>query len=401
MIRLLFVMFAILLLLKMKKPLYAAVSVGSIVAVLLYGIPWKEAGNLVLRGAFQKETLELLAAFYGINLLQKSMEIVGKEQEGQDDLSLLFPSRRISIMVVPFLIGLLPSAGALFLAAPVVERISRNYLTKAEKAFVTSYYRHISESFLPTYSYIILAVNLSGGNMGMFQAAMMPSVLVLFLFGYLFYIRKIPNMTYANMEEQESRLVHIRQLLRQYWAILLLVVVILAARIPVYVAVYPVVVLYIFFHRFRFGDIKETVIFAWQLPIILDTIIIMIFKEILLYSDIFGKIPEYLETVNMPPIFVFMLLFFAGTLIMGSQATIALGIPLAFAGIPDGGVGLLVLAVGAAFIASQMSPTHVCLTIAVEYFHCSFWDLVKKTLLPAVSYLFFLILYSLFLCAVF
>lgn len=141
------------------------------------------------------------------------MEVRGKRKEIDYDLTRLLSNSRMSIMVIPFLIGLLPSAGALFLAAPVFENISKDYLIKEEKAFVTSYYRHISESFLPTYSYIILAVNLAGVSMGMFQAAMLPSMFLLFLLGYVFYVRKIPNVS---MGEQKKLGTRMKQLGEQY-----------------------------------------------------------------------------------------------------------------------------------------------------------------------------------------
>lgn len=38
-----------------------------------------------------------------------------------------------------------------------------DYLSTPEKAAVTSYFRHISESFLPTYTTIFIAVGLTNG----------------------------------------------------------------------------------------------------------------------------------------------------------------------------------------------------------------------------------------------
>lgn len=44
----LFIIFAvILLLLKMKKPLYVAMIIGIVSAIVLYGISWNKAWNLI------------------------------------------------------------------------------------------------------------------------------------------------------------------------------------------------------------------------------------------------------------------------------------------------------------------------------------------------------------------
>lgn len=401
MIQLLAVLMVVLFVLKLKKPLYTAIGAGIISAVLLYRISWNEALRLITRGVFQKDTLELILAFLGLNFLQQAMERREQRKGKNYKIVSLFSSIRLNIMVMPFLIGLLPSAGAVSLAAPVVEGMGKEYLSKEEKAFVASYYRHISEMFLPTYSYIILAVNLSGVHMGKFQAAMLPAIFLLFILGYAFYVRKIPDRNNGQTGLQMKAGERVRQLVEQYWAIILLVLVILLGDIPVYVAVFPVVFLFILVNGFSGRELRDMMADSIQFPIMLDTVFVMAFKEILLYTNAFEELPKYLMNFHIPPILVFALLFFVGSLIMGSQAAVAVGIPLAFASIPNGGVGLLVLAVGMVFLASQISPTHVCLSIAAEYFQCSFWDLVKKMLPVVVAYMVLIVPYSILLCEIF
>lgn len=401
MIQLLAVLMVVLFVLKLKKPLYTAIGAGIISAVLLYRISWNEALRLITRGVFQKDTLELILAFLGLNFLQQAMERREQRKGKNYKIVSLFSSIRLNIMVMPFLIGLLPSAGAVSLAAPVVEGMGKEYLSKEEKAFVASYYRHISEMFLPTYSYIILAVNLSGVHMGKFQAAMLPAIFLLFILGYAFYVRKIPDRNNGQTGLQMKAGERVRQLVEQCWAIILLVLVILLGDIPVYVAVFPVVFLFILVNGFSGRELRDMMADSIQFPIMLDTVFVMAFKEILLYTNAFEELPEYLMNFHIPPILVFALLFFVGSLIMGSQAAVAVGIPLAFASIPNGGVGLLVLAVGMVFLASQISPTHVCLSIAAEYFQCSFWDLVKKMLPVVVAYMVLIVPYSILLCEIF
>lgn len=154
MLQLLAVLMVILFVLKLKKPLYTAIGAGIISAVLLYRISWNEALRLITRGVFQKDTLELILAFLGLNFLQQAMERREQRKGKNYKIVSLFSSIRLNIMVMPFLIGLLPSAGAVSLAAPVVEGMGKEYLSKEEKAFVASYYRHISEitaNIVPSY----------------------------------------------------------------------------------------------------------------------------------------------------------------------------------------------------------------------------------------------------------
>lgn len=74
----------------------------------------------------------------------------------------------------------------------------------------------------------------------------------------------------------------------------LLVLVILLGDIPVYVAVFPVVFLFILVNGFRGRELRDMMADSIQFPIMLDTVFIMAFKEILLYTNAFEELPEYL-----------------------------------------------------------------------------------------------------------
>ncbi len=80
----------------------------------------------------------------------------------------------------------------------------------------------------------------------------------------------------------------------------------------------------------------------------------------------------------VPPYLVFALLFLAGGIISGNNGIIALGAPLAFAAM-DGGIPLMVLLMCMAHAASQISPTHVCLVVASDYYHISMGELIRKS----------------------
>lgn len=390
MIQLYVVFFIIMLLLQIKKPLWLAMAAGTLVTVLLYGVPWHTAWGLVFQGIFQMDTLELILAFYGINLLQKAM-VIAEQRDPHNVVCCLFSDKRKDIMVMPFLMGLLPTAGAVRLAAPLVDKLSESYLTKEEETFVTSYYRHLSESFLPTYSYIILAVKLARVSMGSLQVALMPMVVLLFLLGYLFYVRKIPHDRQDKVPAGAGT--RFIKLARKYWAIILLVAVIIWGDVPIYQAIFPVVALYLFVNRLQFSEIREIAISSLEPPIMLSTIAVMAFQEVLFHTSV-NTLPQALMSLPIPPLLTFTLLFLLGSWALGSYPIFSLGIPLASAAFPNGGIGILVLAIGTSFLSSQMSPTHICLSMAAEYFHCTFWDLLRKTLPVALIYISAIILYS-------
>lgn len=398
-IKLLLIFASIALVMKFNKPLYMSIAAGIAAAIALYGINAAEVLRLMAIGTFSKATLYLVLAFYSITFLQRMMEKRGHIVLAEKSLNNLFNNRRINVMIAPFIIGLLPSAGAVLIAAPIVDNSVGDYLNKEERTFATSYYRHVSEAFLPTYSSVLLALNLSGVDMTSFVLAMLPMVVVLFLLGYLFYIRKIPRDT--GMPPSDDKMKEIKNIIVSLWAIALSITIILVFKITVHLAVIPVIVLSFLLNKFSFEEIKPMFKSAFEAKLIINTIIIMIFKEVLAFTGLIERLPDHLSMLPVPSIVIFALVAFLGALVAGSQGSIALAIPLAYAAIPDGGVVLLVLIMSMIYISMQISPMHICLSIITEHYGTPFIDLVKKTMpiviafviiSSAYSYLLYLIL---------
>ncbi len=177
------VFFVIVAIMLLRKPLYLALGAAILVTLILYRIPIKEFGPLFLNGVLGRRILELIAAFYSITFLQRMMEKRGRLVLAEESVNKLFNSRRVNAILVPALIGFLPSPGAVLIAKPIVDKAASKDLNIEERAFVTSFYRHISEAFLPTYTSIILALQLSGVSVNHFLLSMIFPVVILILLG--------------------------------------------------------------------------------------------------------------------------------------------------------------------------------------------------------------------------
>lgn len=391
-IKLVLIFTCIIVVMKFNKPLYLSISAGIAATIILYRISLLQSIKLMASAAFSKDTLYLVLAFYSITFIQRMLEKRGHLMLAEISLSNLFDSRRVNAMVAPFVIGLLPSPGAVLIAAPIVNNAAENYITNEEKTFVTSYFRHISELFLPTYSSILIALNLSNIDMTAFVFGMLPMVVTLFLLGYFFYVRKIPKET--GLPKSNDNPQDIKNLIISLWAIVLTIAIILLFKIPVHLAAIPVIILYGIFNKFNFKETKPIFKSAFEIKMIFITVVIMMFKQVLTYSGVIQRLPGYFSVLPIPPAVIFALLFFAGTLLAGSQATIALAMPLAFATIPNGGLGLMICLMCMTYIASQVSPTHICLAIVVEEYGIQFKDLVKKTIPVLISFILISSIYS-------
>lgn len=391
-VKLVIIFTGIVFFIKLKKPLYISILVGAVISIVLYKIPVITSLQLAFKSYTSRDTISLVLAFYTITYVQRMMEKRGHLLLAERALDNIFNSRRINAMIAPFVIGLLPSAGAVLIAAPIVQNASGDYLTREEQTFVTSYYRHISEAFLPTYSSILLALDLSGVDMTKFVVGMLPMVVVLFVLGYIFYVKKIPKST--GISQSKNKKEDILNLVISLWPIAVTIMIILTMKIPVYMAVIPVIIVSAILNRFSVDELIPMIKTAFETKLIVSTVMIMVFKELLTFTGVIERLPEYFEKLPIHPAVIFSLIFVIGTLVAGSQAIIALALPLAFATIPNGGLALMILLMCMTYIAMQVSPTHICLAIVTEAFDISFIELVKKTFPVLVIFTAITALYS-------
>ena len=383
----------IIVIIKLKKPLYVAMAGGVIAALIIYQVPFSTYPSILMEGIFGRTTRNMILAFYSITFLQRMLEKRGRLMLAEKSISRIFNSRRVNAMVVPFIIGMLPSVGAVLIASPIVVSAAGEYLDKDETTFATSYFRHISEAFVPTYSSIILALSLTGISMSGFVLAMIPLVFALFLIGYFIYIRKIPK----GGEDQDipvDKKEEWKNVFKSMWAIVLTVMIILIFKIPVHFAVLGVIILNFFVDKFTFEEISPFFVSALEPKLILTTIIVMMFSKVLVQTGMIERLPDYFINSPIPPSVIYAILFFFGTVLAGSQAIIAIIMPLAFSTIPNAGLAYFTLLMSLTYIAMQISPAHVCLGVVTENAGTSFDGLVRKTMPVLISFIVLTVVYT-------
>lgn len=384
---------AIILVVRMNKPLYMSMGAGILASLIIYQIPFSAYPEILSISLFGQQTIVVVLAFYTITFLQRMLEKRGRLLLAERSISRIFNSRRINATVVPFIIGMLPSAGAVLIAAPIVNTAAGEYLDKDEVTFVTSYYRHISEAFVPTYSAIILALTLTGVSMSGFVVAMLPLVLALFLIGYFFYVRKIPKGG-EDMEEEVNYKEEWLNVLKSMWQIVGAVLIILIFKIPVHYTVVGIIILNFFIDKFTVQEVAPFFVTAFEPKLIFTTLAVMTFKEILVYTGLIERLPSYFVGLPIGPEAIYAILFFFGTIVVGSQAIIVTILPLAYGTIPDAGLAYFTLLMSLTYIAMQISPTHVCLGIITEDQGTTFNGLVRKTMPVLVSFTILAIVYT-------
>jgi integral membrane protein (TIGR00529 family) len=334
-------------------------------------------------------------AFYFITFLQRMLEKRKKLARAEDALNGIFNNRRINASLGPILVGLLPAAAVVTIAGAMVDSAAEDSLDAEEKTFVATYYRHVAECFLPTYPGILIAAELAGVGLSPFLIGMLPVVLLIVFLGFVFYLRKIPKETGNPPSSSRSKDVFI--LFQSLWQLLIIVLLVIVFQLPVYLTVLLIVIPSIFIDRFKWPELKEMLFSAFEAKLIISTIVIMIFKDLIIASGVISILPEIFSKLPLPSFLIYMMIIFFGSLISGQQAINVVVLPMAFAAGSGEGIPLFILLMTCGYGAMQLSPTHICLAIIAEYFKTSMGSLIKKTIPVIFTLLVLVSLYYLLL----
>ena len=293
----------IIILLACKRPLWQSILGGLVTTAILYQIFPLDMVHLTGKVITSWSSISVLLSLYLITFLQRILEARSQIRLAQEDLNGLFHNRRINIIGACLFIGLLPSAASMLLCAELVKNSTDGYLDSKDQAFVSSWFRHIPESVLPTYTAVLLMLSLSGVETAKFMAGMIPPVLFLGALGYFVYLRRVP--TTVDTPKSSNRLADLLHLLGHLWSLILILVLILAFHFEVVTAVLISIILSIFVYHVTAQELKQFVFSAFEKKMLGNTFLVLILKEFLSFTGVLPQLPDALANLPLPTYLIF------------------------------------------------------------------------------------------------
>ena len=398
------IMFAIL---SFKKPLWMAGLAGALATILLFFLPAEGVGAVSHAGGLLWETVTsyemwlLLGVTYMFSFMQSIMLERGALDKAEYALAQMFNNQRINVLLIPVIMGLLPTPGSILLAAPIIDANVGDRYSKIDRAFITSYLRHIPEAWLPTYTTTILAVMISGVSMASFLIGMLPLTILMLILIYLFYVRHIDKDT--GMEHNSRGFwKEFGSLAGALWPILLIMALIIAmpvfselfiktgapflsdvlgpalGNVDILLISFVVIVIYVIACKIPARNIPGMLKKAFLPKMLAGMAAILIFKGMLSDTGAVNELADALQMLPLPTFLVFALIFFLGSIVAGSQTMIVVCMPIVYAVAGVHGAAMLVMLMAMCHAGNQLSPTHVCLSVVSEYYEISMGELIKK-----------------------
>lgn len=359
----------------------------SVIAGLIFKIsPLALAKNITL-AVIDPVTLELFAIIILVIFLGNLLQGRGNLKKTVASLETFIKNPRLSLIISPALMGLLPMpAGALF-SAPMVEESSRNLRISPEsKTFLNYWFRHIWEYTWPLYPGLILAAAILDVPIRKIIVAQLPLTLAAIFAGLFFGIRKISfSQNLANKKKPGEVLQGILSFIINIWPILAIIFLVLVFKIELILALLIITGTFLATARIKgreiFLAVKKS--FSWEMLFLIASV--MIFKRILEISPLFAAIPTFFEALGISPLlFLFLLPFLIGLLTGLTAAFVGIAFPLllpiVFQSEPN--LAYVMLAYAGGFAGILLSPVHLCLIVTKQYFKADFKKIYKMLLSP-------------------
>lgn len=383
-----------------KKPLYIAAPAAGLVCWLVFMIPLKTGVLAISRSVFSTSTLQLFACMYIISFMQSMIKVRGGLERSQSGLTRAFHNNWITCTIAPFVIGLLPAAPAVIISGDIIDEAVGDRLNPGQKATAASFFRHVSEAFMPTYPAILMALDLTGVTPGAFVIGMLPEIVILILVGcFWLYRGRVPVM--AEGEKSANVAKDLKDFIFGIWPIIGAIILIVGFGTPTWAAVLIMTVAYYLTGKFGLTEVKPFFISSIQPQMLISMVSIYVFTGILRASNAIDLLPDFFNKLPIPTFLIFVLICFFGSIVAGSMTMTSTMIPVAMASIPGAGLPLLCLLMTANYCASQISPTHVCLSISADNFKVPLGEVIKNTVPILLTFLPIAIAYYLLTSSIF
>lgn len=386
-IKLLAVLAGILFLLWRRWNLGAVLVLASIAIGVLFG---RSAAGLVedgFRAITNATTLRLVAIVALILALGALLKATAKLEGMVHSLEMLFPDNRVTLALVPALIGMLPMVGGAMFSAPMVDEIGDHLgVDKNRKTFVNYWFRHVWEWVLPTYPSFILAAALLGVSPRSLTLTQWPIAVVAVMVGIV--VGLLPIGRPANRQSNGlDRNGNLRLLLVSIWPIGLVLVLSIALGLDLIISLVVTIVLLAIVNRLAPAQVWRILRTGVSLTSVLLIVAVMVFRQVLDSTGAVEPIPGALQAAGIPAgAILFFIPLLAGLLTGLAAGAFGISFPvvLPLLAAANMDMGTVALAYTGGFLGVLLSPLHLCFSLTRDYFGAD-WGRNYRWLTPSVT----------------
>ncbi len=374
----------LIVLIKLRLNLAIALLLNAIAAGILFRLDFLSIIKAFPLTLIQPTTLEFLLIVYLVLLLGNILEEFGSLNKMIPALENLFRDYRLSLALMPALIGLLPMpAGAMF-SAPIIKKIGEKpELSPEIMTHINYWFRHLWEYCWPLYPSLLLAAGIFNVPIRSIMINQFPLSLFAILAG-LFFINRLPRMD----NEAQPKFKDVLTIILGMWPIILVIILVLVFNLRMVWALIIGSMGAILFSRRHLKEIFTVAKKTFSISTLGVIYAVFLFKNIMETSGAFTAIPEVAKGLPfLQIIIIFLAPFLVGFLTGVNSAFVGITFPVLIPFMVNHGsiLRFVMLAYIGGFAGVLLSPVHLCLCMTKEYYGADF-PKVYRYVIPSVLF---------------
>lgn len=336
------------------------------------------------------DTLEVLIIVVFITIFVSILATSGFLEEIVKSFSKIF-SPKIFIPTFAFIIGALPMPGGALVSAPLVEEGAKSsVISSGEKTVINYWFRHIWEPVSPIYPEMPMNAAILGASIPFIVRVQWPVSVAMIVSGIIFLL---PLIRVNRDPKLEKSFKFYLEALQSVLPLVLVILLILVLKLSIILSIAAGILYVIFVKRVSFQKAIKSIDLKSLFKILFLMFSIFYLKYTVIDSNVITGVYKVLEIYNVPNfIILFFLPFIVGIMTGASTATFGVSYPLLLPIIRS--VNIIPLNLFIAFVGGwlgiMLTPTHLCLSLSIEYFSAKF----KETYIILIKNLAFVVLLS-------
>ncbi len=354
--------------------------------------------SVMLTALTSEQTLYLILIVVTITYFADLLKVSGFLEEMVLSFSTFF-SPKIFIPLFAFIIGALPMPGGALVSAPLVEKGSEySSLDSEEKTAINFWFRHIWEPTSPLYPEMIIASSVLGVSIIKIVGIQWIFSFLMFLSGALFLLPLIKNAKSESKTERTLR--NAKSVLFSTMPVIIVISLILLFKASIVLSGIIGIAYVVLVKKVKPILMKRALNVKLLLKLSLLMYSIMFLKTVVKSSNVINGVYSYLNALNVPVFIILFSLPFIVSLMSGAaSAMVGVSYPLLLPLLKTpnlNAISLLIAFLGG-WTALMLTPTHLCLSLSIEYFGAKpgkvYRYLIKNILfLDVISILYILLL---------
>jgi len=325
--------------------------------------------TVLLETCIDPVTLTLVFSSFFIMLLSRLYKETGLVNVLTRSLGGIIKNPKVTVSLLPAVIGLLPVAGGALMSAPMVEaEADKLGLDESKKTYINIWFRHTILLVYPVSQFLVLTAALTGTSIDALIARQALVVAVMIIVGYFIGLRKTRNIKKADSETKSNPKANLKGLAYSFSPIIITVILTAALNVNIAISTLVGVITILIITKTKVTFFQKVLKTRAVWEVTLAAFSALLLRNVTLASGASEILGSALTNTNLSGIIVLSAVPAVLGFLLGSPSgAVALSVPIlaeTVTFIPKNASLLYI----SAYLGYLGAPTHLCLVFTAQYF---------------------------------